>query len=101
MNKFRLTDEELMDFPKNCAPFNHKGAVIVNKEILSSLCRELLEFRARDNEEKSNLLEIFHLINDSRMEKFQFSDYRLGEIVRDFTDLFDPKKVKGSVKFKV
>jgi hypothetical protein len=101
MTNIKMTDEELMDLPRSCTPFNHKGAVIVNKEILTSVCKELLEFRARDNEEKSNLLEIFHLINDSRTEKFQFSDYRLGEMIRDITDLFDPKKVKGSVKFKI
>jgi hypothetical protein len=101
MTNIKLTDEELVELPKSCAPFNHKGAVIVNKEILNSVCKELLEFRMIEHEKKSNLLEIFHLINDSRTEKFQFSDYRLGEMVRDLTDLFDPNKVKGTVKFKI
>jgi hypothetical protein len=41
----KLTDEELKKLPKSCVPFNNVGAVIVNKQILSSICKELLELR--------------------------------------------------------
>jgi hypothetical protein len=41
----KLTDEKLKKLPKSCVPFNSGGAVIVNKQILSSICKELLELR--------------------------------------------------------
>jgi hypothetical protein len=43
----KLTDEELKKFPRSCVPFNAGGAVIVNKKILSLICKELLELRLR------------------------------------------------------
>lgn len=40
------------------------------------------------------LLEFFQKINDKRPEHLQFSDYRLGEMVRDICNLFDLSKQK-------
>lgn len=47
----RLTDEELKKLPSNCMPFNAKGAVIINKKIISSICKELLELRKTSKEQ--------------------------------------------------
>jgi hypothetical protein len=41
---------------------------------------------------ESNLLKIFHIINNARPKELQFSDYRLGEMVRDVCDLFNISK---------
>jgi hypothetical protein len=43
----KLTDEELKKLPRSCVPFNSGGAVIVNKKILASICKELIELRNR------------------------------------------------------
>jgi hypothetical protein len=41
----KLTDKQLKDLPKNCPRFNAGGAVIINKDILKSIVKELLEYR--------------------------------------------------------
>jgi hypothetical protein len=38
---------------------------------------------------QERLLKIFHVINNTRPKNRQFSDYRLGEMVRDLCDLFN------------
>ena len=45
----KLTDEELKSLPKNCFDWNGKGGLVINKEILKSICSELLEYRKKDN----------------------------------------------------
>lgn len=41
----KITDEELKKLPRACVPFNAGGAVIIDKQTLSSICKELLELR--------------------------------------------------------
>lgn len=43
----KLTDKQLKSLPKNCPPFNAGGAVIINKDILKDMVKELLELRAK------------------------------------------------------
>lgn len=46
--KIVLTNKELKVLPKCAVPWNGSGAVIVNKEVLKSICSELLEYRQKD-----------------------------------------------------
>lgn len=43
--KIELTNEELKKLPSNCFRFNAGGAVVINKDILRAVCKELLEKR--------------------------------------------------------
>lgn len=46
--KIVLTNHELKILPQCAVPWNGSGAVITNKEILKSICNELLEYRKKD-----------------------------------------------------
>lgn len=50
----KLSDDELKKLPSKCMPFNSVGAVIINKEILSELVKELIELRKENREEEEN-----------------------------------------------
>jgi hypothetical protein len=41
----KLTNDELKKLPRNCFPFNAGGAVVINKKILTDICKELLKLR--------------------------------------------------------
>ncbi|GIN67090.1 hypothetical protein J41TS2_25110 [Bacillus sonorensis] len=45
----KLTDEELKKLPKNCSNWNGRDGLIINKDILKSICNELLEYRKKNN----------------------------------------------------
>lgn len=50
--KIRLSNDDLKVLPRCAVPFNDSGGVITNKEILRSICNELLEYRLKAGIEK-------------------------------------------------
>lgn len=47
---------------------------------------------------EEELLNLFHSINNGRSKECQFSDYRIGEMARDFGELFTIEKEQGESK---
>lgn len=79
----KLTNEELKNLPKNCFDFNGRGGAVINKDIIKSICEELLTYR-----EKALFDEDQKKIEDS-VEYHAMGSYQIGELARLSALLYD------------